>query len=311
MRTRGNALRRGVVCRFPGGRFVWITALGLLMAAGPLVAQKTPWPNTGEDPSVTAVSGVSWLKHLGLDVAGTRLGQGSSHYGPGDEQRGAATSEPLGVRRTLAVTGRDLYRLNCQACHLQEGTGAPPEIKSVLGPVQGTSLEMVRQQLQGVPHARGEARAKVTKARADLVARIRKGGQRMPPRDHLQDADINAVMGYLTQLAGTPHPDAESQRTITWARLGEHTVKGTCHICHDAVGAPPPADAIASGSVPSLEALLATRSVAEFVRKARSGAHVVRGDVAVLHRGRMPVLDYLRAEDIAAAYMYLATYPPK
>ena len=312
MRTLGTgAWRRSAASQRVGGRIAWVGMLGLLLAGASAAAQKTSWPNIGEDPSVTPVTGVSWLKHLGLDVAGTRLGQGSSHYGPSDEQRSRSASESLGVRRTMVVTGHDLYRLNCQACHREGGTGAPPEIKSVFGAVQGTSLEMVRKQLQGVPHARGDAKAAATKARADLIARIRKGGQRMPPRDHLQDADINALMGYLTQLAGTPHPDVQSERTITWARLGENTVKGTCHICHDAVGPAPTADAMARGAVPSLESLLATTSVAEFVNKARSGAHVVRGDVAVLHRGRMPVLDYLRAEDIAAAYMYLATYPPK
>jgi mono/diheme cytochrome c family protein len=276
-----------------------------------MAAQKTSWPAIDQDPSVTPVTGASWLTHLGLQVAGTRLGQGSSHYGPAEEDRGAPASEPLGVRRTMAVSGHDLYRLNCQACHRQEGTGGPPEIKSVLAAVQGTSLELVRQQMQGAPHDSASARARADKARADLVVRIRKGGQRMPARDHLQDADVNAIVGYLTQLAATPHPDVESQRTITWARLGEHTVKGTCHICHDAAGPPPSPGAIARGAVPPLESLLATTPVAEFVRKARSGAHVVRGDVAVLHRGRMPVLEYLRAEEIAAAYMYLATYPPR
>jgi mono/diheme cytochrome c family protein/cytochrome c553 len=297
--------------RRAAGLAVCLGAVGLLLAGSSLAAQKTPWPNAGEDPGVTPVAGPSWLHHLGVSPATTRLGQGASHYGPSDEEPAAALNEPLGVRRTLVVTGHDLYRLNCQACHRDEGTGVPPEIRSVLGPVQGTSLEMVRKQLQATPHAPGDARAKADRARADLVARIRTGGQRMPARDHLQQGDINEILGYLTQLAGTPSPDLQSQRTITWARLGEHTVKGTCHICHDAVGPSPSADAIAKGAVPSLESLLATKSVAEFVRKARSGAHVVRGDVAVLHRGRMPVLDYLRAEDIAAAYMYLSTYPPQ
>ena len=105
MRTLGTGARRHRAAnRRGGGRIVWIAMLGLLLAGGSLAAQKTPWPNIGEDPSVTPVTGVSWLKHLGLEVAGTRLGQGSSHYGPSDEQRSAAASEPLGVRRTMAVT---------------------------------------------------------------------------------------------------------------------------------------------------------------------------------------------------------------
>ena len=35
------------------------------------------------------------------------------------------------------------------------------------------------------------------------------------------------------------------------------------------------------------------------------------GDPALLHRGRMPVFHYLRDEEIAAAYVYLATYLPR
>ena len=285
---------------------VSLFAIGLAGAA-----QKLPWPNVGEDPLVTPVTGPSWLTHLGLTVDHTRLGQGSGEYASPGDRKGTPQKEPLGVRRSLAVTGHDLYRLNCQACHTEEGTGAPPEIRSVLGPVQGSSLEMVRKQLQVQGESTAAARAKVAKAHDDLIARIRKGGQRMPARGHLQEADIQALFAYLTQLAHTPHPEKQSQQEITWARLGEHVVKGTCHICHDAVGPPPTPAALAKGAVPSLTSLMATKPVAEFVRKARRGATVSVGDVAVFHRSRMPVFHYLRAEEIAAAYMYLATYPPQ
>jgi hypothetical protein len=50
--------------------------------------------------------------------------------------------------------------------------------------------------------------------------------------------------------------------------------------------------------------------VADFVHKARSGEVVQMGD-AGYHRGRMPVFYYLKDEEVAAAYVYLATYPPK
>jgi hypothetical protein len=49
------------------------------------------------------------------------------------------------VGRLVEPSGADLYRLNCQSCHGAEGTGSPPEIKSVLGLVQGSPLELVRQ----------------------------------------------------------------------------------------------------------------------------------------------------------------------
>ena len=83
------------------------------------------------------------------------------------------------VGRPVEPSGADLYRLNCQSCHRAEGTGSPPEIKSVLGLVQGSPLELVRQHLQkeGMPSAGSAARAPATRARADLYQRIQKGGQ--------------------------------------------------------------------------------------------------------------------------------------
>ena len=43
----------------------------------------------------------------------------------------------------------------------------------------------------------------------------------------------------------------------------------------------------------------------------RSGAPVQMGGLAMIHRGGMPVFYYLNDEEIAAAYVYLATYPPQ
>ncbi len=216
------------------------------------------------------------------------------------------------MRRTIALTGADLYRLNCQACHRESGAGAPPEIHSLLGPVQGSSLELVRRRLQ--PHdasAATDGRAEASRAHQQILIRLHKGGTRMPPRDYLQDADMRVLFAYLTELAGTPDAQRQSTRTVSWARLGEITVKGTCHICHDSVGPRPSDDAILGGAIPSLQSLLTTKSVADFVRKARDGDVIRMGDAGTLHRGRMPVFYYLNDEEITAAYMYLATYPPK
>ncbi len=106
--------------------------------------QKIPWPNVGEDPSVTPVAGPSWLTHLGLGLRDTNLGQGAERYGPAPDQNRPARDESLSVPGTLRITGADLYRLSCQACHRAEGTGAPPEIHSLLAAVQGSSLALVR-----------------------------------------------------------------------------------------------------------------------------------------------------------------------
>jgi mono/diheme cytochrome c family protein len=277
-------------------------------------AQKPPWPNAGDDPLVTPIAGPSWLTHLGVAFDRTSFGRGAGRYGPSSDQKREEREVSVGVHRTVTIGGADLYRLNCQACHRAEGTGAPPEIRSVVDPVQGSSLALVRKQLQQQHPARNEtaaARAKASQARADLFARLRKGGQRMPSRAHLREADLDALFAYLTQLAGVPDPERPSQQVVSWARLGEHVVKGTCHICHDAVGPRPTDAALVKGAIPSLESVMAAKPVGEFVRKVRDGAQVLRGDLPLLHRGRMPVFYYLRDEEVAAAYVYLATYPPR
>jgi cytochrome c5 len=275
--------------------------------------QKLPWPNVGEDPIVTPVVGPSWLTHLGIALSRTSLGKGAERYGPAPDQGRAPRDESLGVPRTLQITGADLYRLNCQACHRAEGTGTPPEIHSLLGAVQGSSLTLVRQRLQQQhdPSATPAASAQSKRARAGVLNRMHKGGVRMPPRDYLQDDDMRILFAYLTHLAAAPDEERQSTKVITWARRGELVVKGTCHICHDAVGAPPSGQALLHGAVPSLESLLKTKPITEFVHKARKGEVVSFGDPWLLHRGRMPVFYYLRDEEVASAYVYLATYPPQ
>ena len=58
----------------------------------------------------------------------------------------------------------------------------------------------------------------------------------MPALAHLQEADINAIYAYLTWLAGAPDAPPQSRQTTSFARLGEHVVKGTCHICPPQAG---------------------------------------------------------------------------
>jgi mono/diheme cytochrome c family protein len=171
----------------------------------------------------------------------------------------------------------------------------------------------VQQRLQAEHDAAASADSvdAAARARMAIVTRLHKGGTRMPPRDYLEKDDIRVLFTYLMALAKTPDPQHPVVRTVSWARLGELTVKGTCHICHDAVGRRPSGTAMLQGAIPPLESLLQTKSVADFVHKARAGDSVQMGDPGVFHRGRMPVFYYLKDEEVAAAYLYLATYPPK
>ncbi len=290
-----------------------LAVAALFVSSAPDAAQKVPWPNVGEDPSVTPVSGPSWLTHLGIALRETSLGQGAQRYGPPPGAAHAPAAESLGVPGTVPMSGADLYRLNCQACHRAEGTGTPPEIHSLLGPVQGASVSLVRTRLrqQSGPAAEPLARTEAHRARADILARLHKGGHRMPPRDYLKEGDMDLLFAYLLELAAAPDSKRQSTHEVSWARRGELVVKGTCHICHDAVGPPPSDAARLRGAVPSLESVMKTKSLREFVHKARSGEVVSLSDPALQHRGRMPVFYYLRDEEIASAYVYLATYPPQ
>lgn len=293
--------------------FGLLTFATFLALAWPGSAQKLPWPHVDEDPSVTPVAGPSWLTHLGLSLSQTFIGQGAGRYGPSPDRPPEPRGEGLGMRRTIGLTGGDLYRLNCQACHREAGTGAPPEIRSVVTAVEGSSLALVRKRLQEQhdPSAGKDSRAEASHARMQIILRLHKGGVRMPPRDYLQAEDVRVLFAYLTELAGTPDQQRQSTRAVSWARMGELTVKGTCHICHDAVGPRPSGSAMLRGAIPSLQSLLLTKSVADFVHKARNGDVVQMGDPGLFHRGRMPVFYYLKDEEIVAAYVYLATYPPQ
>ena len=177
------------------------------------------------------------------------------------------------------MTGADLYRFNCQACHLAQGTGSPPENSSLLGPVQGASLEAVRKRLRDEHQASANKTAGVEagKARAAIFARIHKGGRMMPPRDYMREEDEQALFAYLTQLAATPDAERQSSHVMSWARVGEQVIKGTCHICHDATG-PRPTDAEDAARLHPV-ARVAARDQADpqlqSSGQARSGAPVV------------------------------------
>jgi mono/diheme cytochrome c family protein len=253
------------------------------------------------------------LNRLGIRYRDTSLGRGAGRYGPATDDQAERKPLVLPAGRTVDITGADLYRLNCQACHRAEGIGAPPEVRSVLPAVQGSSLQLMRQKLrqEGQAGADAEARKQATKAKTDLYTRIQRGGLKMPPRAHLQPSEIDMVYAYLTELAGTPDARPMVKETVSWERLGENVVKGTCHICHDAAGAQPKGRALLNGEIPPFTTVLATKSVVDFVNKVRSGAPTTMNDLPFHYRGRMPVFYYLKDHELAAAYLFLTIFPPQ
>ena len=308
-----HTIRWGVGFLFVCG----VIAAESLTAASPHGSRPQParQSTTSIEPVVTPVTGSSWLHHLGIRPGDTSIGRGSGRYGPGASDLTAHEPLVLPAGRSVELTGADLYRLNCQACHRAEGTGTPPEVRSVLPIVQGSSFQFMQQQLrlEGRSGARADddAHKNADQTKRDLYARIKHGGQKMPPLAHLEESDIDMLYSYLTELAGTPDARPLVRKTVSWDRLGENVVKGTCHICHDAVGPRPTGAELLNGAIPPLTIVLTDKPVVDFVNKVRNGASTTMGDLPFHNRGRMPVFYYLKEYEVAAAYLFLTDFPPR
>ena len=289
---------------------------------------------SGSKSLVTPVAGPSWLHRLGLSLSQTHMGQmggtgtftAASRQDGGLEARGRAHSgmgrvllsshsavgEPADVLdKSFTVTGKDLYRLNCQSCHGPSGKGYPPEINSLIGPVQGASEAMIQRHMKerGTEISDEMAKEMAAEAEKSLRDRLQHGGKSMPSFDHLRGDEVETLLAYLDQLTGVPAGHhAAKPVTESGARIGEHMVKGTCHICHDATGPGGGHMAMMRGIIPSLASIpeeLYFTDVAQQVRHGSSGMMRMMGGP------RMPAFPYMSEEEIAPAYFYLQEYPPR
>jgi mono/diheme cytochrome c family protein len=271
--------------------------------------------------TVSPVHGASWLTHIHRPLDQTSMGKSTGVYGPKAPMPGdwppragvdvAASS--TGKRSTLY--GSDLYRLKCRPCHGLFGVGAPPEIHSVIDPVRATSAKLYvdRMKKLGVDVNLNDATPLAKQARQALFERLHNGGTDMPPPDpHLTDQEIRSLWAYLRQLAGIPGAEKEQVEIHEEpARIGEHIVKSTCHICHGAIGHNPSADELLQGQIPPLSSLTSRLTENDFVTKLLVGRPVLEGPLAMPVRGHMPVFNYLSADEAADVYFYLSMYPPK
>jgi len=211
------------------------------------------------------------------------------------------------------LSGAGLYRLNCQSCHRADGWGAPPEINSLIGPVQATSPAMIRAQMKqrGIDLDAKTAKQLVSQAQAALRTRLQNGGEKMPPFRHLAPEEVGSLVAYLEELAGVP--GAESRQiwlSESATRVGELLVKGTCHICHEASGAGLAVGVAMTAAIPSLASLPIDRFPYEVIRKVREG--ISRPTPMMMsNRGQMPIFSDVTPEEVAAAYAYLVRYPPR
>jgi mono/diheme cytochrome c family protein len=336
---------------FTGGGLI----LGVLATLAALAALPG-FPGTGapaasprtQAVTVTPVQGPSWLHHLGLRVSETRMGEmgGLEPAPPGSRREaGEGTSSGTGLgavmhhflslfgadrqeaerafSQTFQLGGADLYRLNCQSCHGPDGKGAPPEINSLLGPVRATSAAGIQAQMaaKGRTIPDDMARQLAAQAEKSLRDRLQNGGKKMPPFRHLRGDEIEALLGYLDHLAGVPAENrADMLVPQSAARVGEHVVKGTCHVCHDATGPGGHHATMMGGIIPSLESFPGNYTLNAVVHQVKYGSSRVTGMMGggMMGGGRgksspgevMPALPYFTEEEIAAAFFYLKQHPP-
>lgn len=296
--------------------------------AVPATTSGAPPQTRTEIASLFPVQGPSWIKHLGLAVSKTRMGQlgGDAPLPAGDGssveklkpivQRflSSIRTDPQQASKLLSeeflVSGADLYRWNCQGCHGAEGKGMPPEINSVLGPVQGTSAAMTRARME----ARGldvddDMIKQVTElASQSLRDRLHHGGTNMPAFPYLQPDEVEALTGYLEKLAAVP--DTKRKGLLvheTAERAGEQILRGTCHVCHDGTGPGAGAAALMLGNVPSLASLPQEHSLSGVVHQVQYGSC---NSVKLTGSETMPAYPYFSEEEITAAF-FAAAAPPR
>ncbi|HKI85870.1 MAG TPA: c-type cytochrome [Thermoanaerobaculia bacterium] len=270
----------------------------------------SPKPLSADQYPITPVQGEAWVKHLGLTVTGSPLGRVGRWGANKKAPQPKVTEKREGD--TFILTGADLYRLDCRACHGPNGEGAPPVINALIGPARASSAVAIREDMKKRGFTMDEAMAKQLAVQGEKAIRHRLefGGTKMPAFAHLQGVEVDALLAYLHELAGVPGA-AKEQMVISEpaVRVGEHLVKGTCHTCHDSTGPGSGLQPVAPpGQVPSLASLMRDRSVDQVVRKVLKGTPIPEKSA---QRGEMPVFRYLTRDDIIAVYDYLATYPPK
>jgi mono/diheme cytochrome c family protein len=285
--------------------------VAVLVAASSLLGQTAGI----RDTSVTAVKGESWIRHIQKPFNETSMGRSSWKLGPtpGETSSWQLRLSPGYATQIITLHGSDIYRLSCRGCHGELGQGAPPEINSIPGPVQATSVAatMERMKKAGREMSRSDVTALAKESKGLLLQRLHAGGEHMLPPT-LSEAEIRSLVPYLEQLSDVPGAE-KNQIAVKESsdRVGEHIAKSTCHICHSAIGPNPNPEQILEGAIPPLSTLTTRMSLPDFVRKVTTGAPIIMGTPPASYRGKMPVFVYLSQDEAAAVYGYLILYPPQ
>lgn len=267
--------------------------------------------------NVTSAAGDSWLKHIGRSFEVTSMGK-TWRLGPSaPEGQDIADNWQMNISagraEVRALTGRDIYRLNCRGCHGESGAGFVPEINSLIDPVRATSPVLIMQRMKnvGMSMPRRQATELAQQTEVALLQRIHDGGENMPGFEYLSQAEVRSLVIYLKELAGVPDRPKDPVVRLSSLQIGERIVKSLCHTCHDAAGANPTPEQLESGVIPPLAALTSRKDLPGLFEKVTRGAPVVMGNPPSWHAGKMPVFDYLTRDEVADVYFYLVLYPPQ
>jgi mono/diheme cytochrome c family protein len=284
----------------------WLKQIGIfdirLTPMGKMGGYNPPLPSPRKEPYFP-VEGVSRGGRMGMGMGGM-LGRSRFNY------RSAPSEIERLMGESFFLAGIDLYRLNCQSCHGPNGKGIPPEINSLIGPFQLTSPALIEERAKksGKQLAEDVAKELASQTEENILHRLQNGGNKMPPFRRLKGKEVNALMQYLKRHAGVPESQGKDilvQQTVP--RVGEHLMKGTCHICHDAAG---PGSGhmgmMMGGIIPSLASFPWEQSMQSLVWQVELGSRTMM----MMGDPRMPAYPYITANETAASYLYLVKYPP-
>ena len=86
------------------------------------------------------------------------------------------------LQENSTLHGADLYRLNCQGCHGEEGLGDPPEINSVIDPVRSTSVSLIvaRMKKSGMDMSSAAAAEMARQSQSALLDRLHTAARTCP-----------------------------------------------------------------------------------------------------------------------------------
>src|ERR1700694_345983 len=104
---------------------------------------------------VTPVRGPSNLERVGLRMDISGMGR-TGLWGPPPTENPVSLPSitySADITRPSRLSGADLYRLDCQACHQADGGGSPPEINAIIGPVQAPSAAVVAERVKKMGRA--------------------------------------------------------------------------------------------------------------------------------------------------------------